>query len=188
MKSDLKLQYDEQIVSHRRPKGSRNVLNSQVVLPNPNNALMPKPRAPSSDESSSSESSEEGRGDIDHTYNPYSFKKLEKAIFAHKKTLARVAEDEEEVKIVVEAVGARPGKTDWTMDLPKINYDYDDEEEEDEEEDDDSLIKVEDIALSDDESDEVKGKKNEQGSSSDDEEDLEASSIAKVERKYLMMK
>jgi hypothetical protein len=26
-------------------------------------------------------SSDEGRSDIDHTYNPYSFKKLEQAIF-----------------------------------------------------------------------------------------------------------
>lgn len=97
IKSDLKQQYDEQIVSHRRLKGSRNVLNNNVVVPPGVNqnlvALKNKklPRIPSSSSSSDDESSDDdadasnpklsGRGDIDHTYNPYSFKKLEKAIF-----------------------------------------------------------------------------------------------------------
>jgi hypothetical protein len=33
IKTDLKQQYDEQIVAHGRPKGSRNVLNNNVVVP-----------------------------------------------------------------------------------------------------------------------------------------------------------
>ena len=37
---------------------------------------------PSSSESSESDS--DGDGDIDHTYNPYSFKKIEKALFSKK--------------------------------------------------------------------------------------------------------
>jgi hypothetical protein len=94
----LKQQYDEQIVSHRRPGGSRNVLNNNVVVPqgvNQNMVALNKklPRIPSSSSSSDDSSVESdsenektnadlnGRGDIDHTYNPYSFKKLEKAIF-----------------------------------------------------------------------------------------------------------
>ena len=64
------------------------------------------------------------------------------------------------------------------MDLPKMNYGADDYS------DDDSLIKVEDIALSDD------SDRNEEKAQSDSDEssDLEASSIAKVEKKYFMMK
>jgi hypothetical protein len=80
-------------VSQGRPKGSRNVLNNNVVVPpgvNQNIIAMNKklPRIPSSSSSSDDDSSSDeslpklgGRGDIDHTYNPYSFKKLEKAIF-----------------------------------------------------------------------------------------------------------
>ena len=70
-------------------------------------------------------------------------------------------------KLVREGLDQRKGMTDWTMDIPKINYDIDEnEEEEDEDEEIDSqnqdeedneiqesnnsLIKVEDIALSED--------------------------------------
>jgi hypothetical protein len=98
MKSDLKQQYEEQIVSHRRPKGSRNVLNNNVVVPpgvNKNiNAMQQNHKNKQENSASSSHSSVKqrmkedytssdeddrapSRGDIDHTYNPYSFKKLE---------------------------------------------------------------------------------------------------------------
>jgi hypothetical protein len=44
------------------------------------------PKIPSSSTSSEESSNEEQiDGDIDHTYNPYSFKKLEKAIFSKPK-------------------------------------------------------------------------------------------------------
>ena len=71
--------------------------NNVVVLQGANHnlgALNKKlPRIPSSSSSSDKSSGDSdsdndathaklgGRGDIDHTYNPYSFKKLEKAIF-----------------------------------------------------------------------------------------------------------
>ena len=68
--------------------------------------------------------------------------------------------------MVNDSILNRKGQTDWTMDIPKINYDIDDESDDEDdqdpihanlqsEEDDDelnhsdmSLIKVEDIALS----------------------------------------
>lgn len=86
-------------------------------------------------------SSDDGENsNIDHTYNPYSFKKLEKAIFRKKEgpyKLTKVIEEpqimrgserneeleEEESRIVLATIQeSRKGKTDWTMDLPKINY------------------------------------------------------------------
>jgi hypothetical protein len=39
-------------------------------------------------------------GDVDHTYNPYSFKKLEKAIFNQKKPVQPIIEEEEEKVIL----------------------------------------------------------------------------------------
>ncbi len=73
-------------------------MNNNIVVPQGANhnlgALNKKlPRIPSSSSSSDKSSAYSdsdndathaklgGRGDIDHTYNPYSFKKLEKAIF-----------------------------------------------------------------------------------------------------------
>ena len=88
------------------------------------------------------------RGDIDHTYNPYSFKKLEQAIF--KKPAAKLQKidlpviQKQPVKskmIVVETMDCvnqqyKCGQTDWTMDLPKFNFlPPEDEEEEDDEND-----------------------------------------------------
>jgi hypothetical protein len=95
----------------------------------------------------------------------------------------------------------RKGKTDWTMDLPKINYGEDDSDEEDkrssrseeddeeEGEDEDRLINVEDIALSDDEEVKPKMDKKFKMESDDEDDDDEADeSIAKLEQKYLKMK
>ena len=98
---------------------------------------------------SSSSCSSMSSGDVDHTYNPYSFKKLEKAIFNQKRPAQAIVEEEEEKIILQSLEEARRGKTDWTMDLPKINYGADDDD--DDESDDHSLIKVEDIELSSDE-------------------------------------
>ena len=97
-------------------------------------------------------------------------------------------------------VRTRRGKTDWTMDLPKLNYDDDSDEETgnpkirggskhsslaDRE---DTLIRVEDIALSDEEPKPKKAKEtkskhfaNEQDSDDEDEDE----SITELEKKYL---
>lgn len=76
--SDIKNQYEDQIIANR-PKGSRNVLN------NVNKQVKKKEESrSSSSESESSESSSDGDR-VDHTYNPYSFKKIQKAIFNKKK-------------------------------------------------------------------------------------------------------
>ncbi len=60
-------------------------VNQNIVAMNKKLPRMPL-LSSSSDDSGDSDSDESlpklgGRGDIDHTYNPYSFKKIEKAIF-----------------------------------------------------------------------------------------------------------
>lgn len=85
-------------------------------------------------------------------------------------------EESEEEKIVVHTISAadRKGKTDWTMDLPKIQYSAADDE------DDSSLSNDGDI---DSDNSEI-GEKRIQDDDSDNS-DFEASSIANVEKKYL---
>ena len=68
---------------------------------------------------------------------------------------------------------ARKGRTDWTMDLPKINYGADD----DDESDDHSLIKVEDIELSSEEEE----KQIPKGESDDEDSD----ELSELEKKYI---
>lgn len=86
------------------------------------------------------------RGDIDHTYNPYSFKKLEQAIFKKPPSMQQQQFDfpiQKPVKskmIVVETMECvnqqyKCGQTDWTMDLPKFNFLPPEDEEEEEETD-----------------------------------------------------
>ncbi|TNV85363.1 hypothetical protein FGO68_gene3239 [Halteria grandinella] len=251
MKSDLKQQYEEQIISQRRPKGSRNVLNTNVVVPPGGNInIMAQQQQlkrksssseaekfneeeskhrDSSEQSSSEDSCSDSRGDIDHTYNPYSLKKLEKAIFSKKiqnqpsqKAKPNYEIEQTKPKVVSEALNERQqdpivvtllkdeenqtrrGKTDWTMDLPQINYD-DSEDEDDtskgprkksqdsdsssqEKNQQETLIRVEDIALS--EGSEYHNKKSapkQQKLILTEESEEEDESIRKLELKYLMM-
>lgn len=58
-----------------RPKGSRNLLNDKM-----NKVERSSERSSSSDESDS----DSDIAGIDHTYNPYKFKNLEKALFDKK--------------------------------------------------------------------------------------------------------
>lgn len=66
IKTDLRNQYEDQLAANR-PKGSRNVLNNKQV----------KKSESSSQHSSRQESDSDDDGGVDHTYNPYSFKKIE---------------------------------------------------------------------------------------------------------------
>eukprot|EP00347_Sterkiella_histriomuscorum_P007039 403350483 len=94
IKTNLKNQYEDQFAANR-PKGSRNVLNNvnkQVNKDQRSNSSSSEDlkRDQSQESSKSSQSSSDEEKGVDHTYNPYSFKKIEQAIFKRKPLVDRL--------------------------------------------------------------------------------------------------
>ncbi|CDW79743.1 UNKNOWN [Stylonychia lemnae] len=222
IKTNLKNQYEDQLAA-TRPKASRNVLNNV-------NKQVKNSSKSSSSSSRSRDSDSDDENGVDHTYNPYSFKKIEQAIFKRKPTTDNIKqgntsiikeqprheeessrkkkivesenedddeseEEKERQKIIVQLRNDRQGKTDWTMDLPKIQYAADDEDDDDEDvlsnnlsDDDDDMDSDDDKEFAKKYKPSVKISKNaktNQDSDDDKSDILDASSIARVEKKYI---